>query len=89
MYSARERVCNPVSRNGHLLEFQGHSMCGHGDLAMNVNHKLDHRVDNGLVAPKAALPWDEHLGISSFLGSTTGSNTGCLENEGEKEEPGE
>lgn len=44
-------------------------MCGHDDLALNVKHKLDHRVYNGLVAPKSGLLWDEHLGISSLLGN--------------------
>lgn len=66
----RERVVATQSlERATPWSFRGHSMCGHGDLALNAKHKLNPRAYNGLVAPNSGLPWAEHLGVRSLLGS--------------------
>ena len=75
-----KRVCNSVWEWPSPGVLSGHSMCGHGDLALYVKQRLDPRVYNGLDAPKAALGMS-FGGELVCLEAISGSNTGCWENE--------
>lgn len=80
-----QRVCNSVWEWPSPGVLSGHSICGHGDPALYVKHKLDPRVYNSLVALKATLGMSIWLEVVC-LKAISESNTGCLENEKKRKE---